>query len=166
MPMPTVNNDFYKEIGTSLEQQNNTKVHEYLYSQNYLKVDAAHPFDPITPLVEEFFGPRNLTLLIVSKKYELPNAFSTVALDKIKRTYPVWSKYKVYIWVDLVLALRILDASGNNTYYNAMLSLATQLEQICVDMKDYGFEWKGTLSEGKDAAYFQQYINAFYAEDS
>jgi len=40
--------------------------------------------------------------------------------------------------------------------------MASQLEQICGDMVNYGFEWKGTLSEGKDTAYFQQFVDPFY----
>lgn len=162
MPMPTVNNDFYKEIGASLETHYKGRIHDYLYSQNYLREDAIHPFDPVTPLTEEFFGPKNLTLLIVSKKYTLPNATASFALDKIKKTYELWSEYKVYVWVDLVLALRALEESDDDTLYNDMLTMAGQLEQICVEMSDYGFEWKGTLSEGKDAAYFQQFIDPFY----
>lgn len=161
--MPTVDNNFYKDIGTALEQSYKGRVHQYLYSQNYVRDNAEHPFYPILPLTDNFFGPKNLTLLIVSKRYTLPNVPASVALNTIKNLYSKWSKFQVYIWVDLVLAQRILDESDDDTYYNDMVSMSEQLELICTDMTDYGFVWKGTLTEGKDASYFKPYIDDFYS---
>ncbi len=164
MSMPTVDNLFYEEIADALDAQNPIRLHKYFYSQKYLKDEAPTPFDPIAPLTADFYGPKVLTILVVSKPYDFPEEPTSAILNRIIDNYENWDLYEVHIWVDLVLAMRILDASGDDNYYNRMQETATALETICnTTMTDYGFKYKGTLSDGKDAAFFQTYIDEFYA---
>lgn len=160
--MPTaVDNFLYDDIAHQLEAVNKPQEHRYFYAQRYNPPDNKHPYGSILPLTEEFFGPRNLTLLILSKPYTIDPVQLAQAVETIKRNYEKWSKYKVLIWVDMVLATRMADA-GDDQFYSDMQDFADEVEAFCTQMKDYGITYQGTLLEGKDAAYFQTHIDEFY----
>jgi hypothetical protein len=163
--MATVDNLFYEDIAKELESKNKPKPHQYFYAQKYLPPDNTHPFGSILPLTDEFFGPRNLTLLILSKPYQFEPTLLQQAKDRIKKNYEKWSKYRVMIWVDMVLALKMADA-GDDDYYSDMQDFANNVEQFCTEMKPYGITYMGLLLDGKDAAFFQQFIDEFYADKS
>lgn len=164
--MPTtVDNKFYEDIATELESKYKPKLHKYFYSQKYIPPEGSHPFGSILPLTDEFFGPKNLTLLILSKPYQTSETLMTEAVNRIKTNYQKWSKYKVLIWVDMVLALRLTDA-GDTDYYDNMQEFAGKVSSFCDQLKDFGVTYMGTLVEPKGANFFQAYIDDFYNQFS
>ena len=163
--MPTLDNLFYEEIGNALEQRyvNRTSPHEYFFAQKYDRITAGHPFSSVLPLTDEFFGPRNLTLLIVSRPYDMEPTIIADVKTRIKLLYSQWSKYKVLVWVDMTLALQMSDA-GDTDFYDKMQTLSEQLIDFCLEMQNYGFTFVEQLLEGKDANYFSTYIDPFWTE--
>lgn len=163
-----VNNDFYQDIGVSLVEKNNKKNHKYLYQQ---RQTITNPLSPVDPLVKEFFGPRVLSLVILSKNYgwtngtfNWPQAEIDSSIQRIKDAFPNWVKYKVLFWIDYVLANKIVEATPLSAYRSQMDEVATKIEQICMQMGDYGFQYKGKLETGVNETYFQPFVDTFYSE--
>lgn len=160
--MPTVNNLFYKEIGDSLEKLYTNGHHKYFYAQNYVG-SLNQPLASVVPLYEEFWGPKVLTLLILSSRYEFDTDITTLHKDRIRAGYKSWVKYKVKIWVDMVLADRVSEA-GDPEYPVDMFGVIDAVDSLCEEMEPYGFEYMGELTAGVDANYFKQYIDDFYKD--
>lgn len=157
-------NFFYRDIAADLESKNKPKLHQYFYAQNFVPEDGTQPFGGILPLTDQFFGPKNLTLLILSKPYRSSDDLIKLAAEKIKQTYKIWTRYEVKIWIDMVLAQRMAD-EGDPSFYTDMEEFAGKVEAFCNELKDFGMSYMGTLTDGKDAAFFQTYIDEFYATE-
>lgn len=162
--MPTVeDNFFYQDIAAGLEAKNKPQIHKYFYSQKYIPQDNKTPFGSILPLVDDFFGPKNLTLLILSKPYQIDDTLLAAQILRFQNNYKKWSVYKVMIWIDMVLAIKMLN-DGDHDFYNNMQDFSNTIQGICDQLKDYGFNYMGQLLDGKDANYFQPYIDDFYKD--
>jgi hypothetical protein len=160
--MPTVDNFLYKEIASSLDKLYPKKNHKYFYSQNYV-ASKFQPLASVVPLYEEFWGPKVLTILILSQRYDFTTGIMSIHKDKIRTGYKNWVKYKVLIWVDMTLANKVSEA-GDPEYPVDMFGVIDAVDALCEEMEPYGFVYMGELNEGVDANFFKQHIDAFYKE--
>jgi len=166
--MAIVNNNFYTEIANSLQNSNNKLSHRYMYGEHQ---SPTSPLDSVVPLYTTFWGPKVLSIVILSKNYGFPAGVlawpqSTIddQLDTIRTAYTNWTQYKVFFYVDFVLANKIMDATPTSDYLNQMYVVKDKIVDICAEMGDFGFEYKEDLLEGKDQTFFQPLIDKFWTK--
>jgi hypothetical protein len=163
-----VNNLFYQEVGRALVNKNTGKCHKYIMTQ---KVDITNPLACVDPLYKDFYGPRVLNLVVLSKNYgwsggvlSWPEPEISSTLLRIKDSFANWTEFKTLIWVDMVLSNRIMAATPTSAYRTQMDQVATNIENICMEMGDYGFTYKGLLETGVDESYFQTFVDDFWKD--
>ncbi len=161
-----VNNDFYTSTSNTLVKNNNNQNHRYLTG---IHTQGNSPLDPVVPLYTEFFGPRVLSIVIISKNYGFETGTfnwptETINTQKkvIQDAFVSWVQYKVYFYIDFVLSTRIMDATPTSKYREQMDQVKDKITALCAEMGDFGFEYKEDLEEGKDESYFQPLIDDFW----
>lgn len=160
--MPILPNDYYQGVGTTLEGLNNLSNHKYMYSQSYTTTTTGNPFENLIPEDTNFWGPKVLTLQILSKVYPWNQTYIDAELNRFIEIYLNWERFEAKFWIDRVPA-NVVDAINANTEYNDLLDeLETHLVATCNTMEDYNWVFMGNLTNQVSAEYFQEYIDAFY----
>jgi hypothetical protein len=153
------NEERYREMATKLKDDYKDN---YFSTQSY--VDENDGFlAPVLPLegIDKFFGPRVLTILILSKNYGWKEDEFTWPPEKlaeqilrVKELYAKWSEYKVHIY---------LDKSQFDPEQMDMVEAS--VIEMCHDLKDYGYTYKGELPDEADETFFKQELDLFYGKE-
>lgn len=160
--MPLVGNTHYITVGADLYVDNNSENHKYMYSQAYTKTLHGFPFEALIPNVNDFWGPKVLNLLVVTQYYEWNEIYASVRLEQFKQMFANWELYEAKVWLDRTIADEIDAINGNDAYNDLMTTLATHIENTCISMADFGWQYMGEIrSQPKE--YFQPYIDEFYS---
>jgi hypothetical protein len=155
-----VKNDRWREIGIRLKSHFRSQ-HRYLTSQKFLR---DHFLQPVVPYLEKFFGTKTHTVLILAKPYNdeaWPTEAIAEACQLIRRHYRKWPYYKVDIYMDYITSQ--LEQDQNGPGYS-LDDTEERVIELCDQMQDFGFEYKGRLDDpGKDYyAQFEEDAQKFY----
>lgn len=135
---------------------------------------TGNPLANVYPTLEEFYGPRVLHILIISRNYGWDNHVFTWpptgyqdAIDKIIAGYDQWSKYKLLVYGDQGLIDKIQASSdpGKAVLIAEIQQTLSRIQDDCTTYKDYGFEWKGMVPKEADYSFFSEVIREFYYEE-
>lgn len=165
--MPAVDNNFYNEIGDKLNLVYKDKPHKYFTHQRYYPIEDF--LEPVTPMFEEFYGPKVMTILVLSRPYawlnpdesSWPNPVVEASKQRIIAAYKKWVQYKVLVWADYTLALRIFEDNPGDNFVTRMNYTIAVFYDFFAELEPYGFKYMGPLDTQVEAEYFQPYIDDF-----
>ncbi len=155
------NSDQQSLLGEDLKKNYNNR---YFTTQPFNSVSDGF-LAPVLPTegIEEFFGPKVLTVLVLSRLYgwvgetfDWPPAKLAEQIARIKKLYSTWSEYKVHIYIDTSL----IHLDGD---YATKLGITSgAIESMCSDLSEYGFKYMGDLPESPDWKVFKDEFDAIY----
>jgi hypothetical protein len=160
--MPLVNNLWLQDVGAALEVKNPNGKHQYLYSQVYVNTATGSPFESLIPKVSTFYGPRVLTLQVISRAYVWNDAYVATELERFKQMFGNWDEFKAYFWIDYTIASQVDAINSNTQYTTKMNTVKGKVIAACAEMADFGWVYKGDITSGVEASFFQPFIDEFW----
>lgn len=145
--------------------ENNYKQGCYFHREEYTDPNGDF-LRPVTPLFDKFFGPRVLSILIISENYgyDQDGNFNwpdlSASKNKIKSCFELWSKYEVWFYLDFYTINLVEDE--NPGYFDQMINVESEIITLCEEMKDFGFVYKGKLETKPEPNFFTQLIDDWY----
>jgi hypothetical protein len=149
---------------------------EFDHAENYYDIYtqvSKNPLFNVSPLTDNFFGPRILNILIITQLYgwngevfSWPPEGYLDSINKIIDNYEQWSKYNLFIYGDQGLIDKIAASADPDkvNLINKLEQTFAKLESECGKYAEYGFVWKGRVPKDADYTYFSEVLNDFYNE--
>jgi len=175
--------EYWNRVGEDLKTHYEGK---YVTQHRFKKPNF---LEALVPYHDTFFGTKVHTILILNNPRDSdededndqwdikwPEDEINESIEKIKQSYHVWPYYKVDVYVSFICAL---DSSrpgvhegdpdsdlddDNGPLVNRMEDLEDKVKDVCDQLKDFGFEYKGRINEEVEANFFFETIDGFYGK--
>lgn len=83
-------------------------------------------------------------------------------VESHKKTFKYFDTYETHVWTDFNI-VSILESTGDDNPYRMIMN-ATKgyMEQMCNDLKDFGFKYEGEIMTEVDQSFFFPVLDKFY----